>query len=304
MNDVYARRLADEVNFALSDNTKSQYNTAVGHIERAASKLDTDMSLPFDLSKTLNYVGFLLYERGVCAKTVNQYLSAVRMLHLCQGLDISCLRPPIVSLILRGREHWENVEKTLKQKPKRHAVTLKMMEYIKRAISEMPWTDEKILRVWAICCLLWNGSLRIHELLGKNKHEFDPLTTLCKEDIEIISERVGRESATLIRLHIKSPKERRIGTGVKLEIFENKTYCCPVRAWQKWRSEVVLDDGLPVFREEGSCFTGADFNRILTDLTSSFTDNTDGVIRPHSFRSGMASLMGLRGFSDKVCKID
>ena len=303
VNDDYARRLADDTNLALSDNTKSQYKTAIGHIDRAAAKLDTDMSLPFNLTKTLNYVGFLLYDREVCSKTVNQYLSAVRMLHLCQGLDISCLRPPVVALILKGREHWENVEKTLNQKPVRKAVTLIMMEFIKRAISEMSWSREMKRRVWVICCLLWSGSLRVHELLSKTKHEFDPLTTLCKEDVEILTTSVGGEVVTLVRLHLKSPKERRVGTGVKLEIFENKTYCCPVRAWQKWRTEVVLDERLPVFKQGDSCFTGTDFNRILTDLTSSFTNNTDGVIRPHSFRSGMASHMGLMGFSDKVSNV-
>ena len=50
--------------------------------------------------------------------------------------------------------------------------------------------------------------------------------------------------------------------------------------------------------ENQSCFTGQDFNKILTSLTKSITDGTDGVIKPHSFRSGVASEMGARGFSD------
>ena len=111
VNLDYAVRLAGEVNLALTNNTKSQYNTAVKHIDNTARHLEADMSLPFNLTKTLNYVGYLLYERKVTAKTVGQYLSGVRMLHLCQGLDISCLRPDILSLILKGREHWENLKK-------------------------------------------------------------------------------------------------------------------------------------------------------------------------------------------------
>ena len=39
----------------------------------------------------------------------------------------------------------------------------------------------------------------------------------------------------MLRIYIKSPKEKRIGTGVKLEIFGNCTFCCPVKAWEKWR---------------------------------------------------------------------
>ena len=71
-----------------------------------------------------------------------------------------------------------------------------------------------------------------------------------------------------------------------------------MRAWKKWRMRVSLKTGSPVFIEAGSCFTGRDFNTILTEMTRPLTNGTDGIIRPHSFRSGVASEMGLRGFSD------
>jgi hypothetical protein len=258
------------------------------------------MSLPFDVTKTLNYVGFLLEDRKVSSKTVNQYLSAVRMLHLCQGFDSSCLRPQIVSLILRGREHYENALDTLQRKPKRIAVTIKVLKFIKRKLTESGFTTEKQLRLWAICCLMWSGSLRVHEVLSKTRDLllFDPLTTLCTEDVEIIETEVDDQKKSLIRLHLKSPKENRIGKGVKLEIFENKTFCCPVKALKKWKSKVVLKENLPIFCEGKCCFTGSEFNKILTNITKQITDGTDGVIRSHSFRSGMATEMGLRGFSD------
>ena len=98
---------------------------------------------------------------------------------------------------------------------------------------------------------------------------------------------------------MKSPKEKRIGNGVKLEIFANGTFCCPVRAWLKWiKVPKNCKDNFPVFLEDNLCFTGKEFNKILTTITKNVTDGTDGVIRPHSFRSGVASEMGLRGFSD------
>ena len=113
--------------------------------------LGIDMSPPFTVTKTLNYVGYLLEERQCCSKTVNQYLSGIRMWHLAQGMDVSSLRPVIVSLILKGREHWENVESTLKRKPKRVAVTLSVMKYLKRVIREESWQDEKKLRITIQC---------------------------------------------------------------------------------------------------------------------------------------------------------
>ena len=148
VHSKYAGLLAEASNLALADNSKSQYKTAIKHIARAEEATGTDMSLPFDITKTLNYVGYLLGERNCQSKTVGQYLSAVRMLHLCKGMDTSCLRPPIVSLMLKGREHWDNVKKTLQKKPARVAATLKVMKYLKRRILESDWSEEKKLRIW------------------------------------------------------------------------------------------------------------------------------------------------------------
>ena len=61
---------------------------------------------------------------------------------------------------------------------------------------------------------------------------------------------------------------------------------------------VKLIPGAPVFMEKGVCFTGQDFNKILTHFTEEITNGSDGVIKPHSLRSGVASQMGIRGFTD------
>ena len=298
VNAKYINVLSGSANMALAKNTKSQYNTAIRHIERIEKELKIYMSLPFTTGKTLNYVGYLIEDRGCSSKTVGQYLSGIRMLHLCKGFDAASLRPPIINLILKGREHWDNVQKTLKNKPKRVPVTIKVLKFIKRKISESDWNAEKKLRVWLICCLMWNGSLRVHEVSSKTKDEYDPLTTLLSGDLELIHHEEQGEIKSLLRIHLKSPKERRVGNGVKLEIFENKTFCCPVRAWSKWIRFAKIEPGRPLFLDGNACFTGSKFNKILTEITQPITQGIDGVIRPHSFRSGVASEMGMRGFSD------
>ena len=134
VNTEFTEILAGAANLALTETSKSQYKTAAKHIKRCETYLNVDMSLPFTIQKTLNYVGFLLSVRKVSAGTVNQYLSGVRMLHLCQMMDPSCLRPGIIDLILKGQEHWENIQATLNMKPKRVAVTLGVMKYIKKKL--------------------------------------------------------------------------------------------------------------------------------------------------------------------------
>ena len=54
VNEKYTKLLSDAVNLALTDNTKSQYKTAIKHIERIEKELGIDMSLPFTIDKTLS----------------------------------------------------------------------------------------------------------------------------------------------------------------------------------------------------------------------------------------------------------
>ena len=111
--------------------------------------------MPFDLTKTLNYVGFLIEIRKVSAGTISQYLSALRFIHLVQGEDPSSLRPDIIKLILRGREHWDHVEETLENKITRVAITVPIMKFTKRSLVKMTCSEEEKLLVWAVCTTMF-----------------------------------------------------------------------------------------------------------------------------------------------------
>ena len=296
-----AGALAAAVNMGTSKATKDQYATAIRHVARAEECLGVKMQLAWNLSSTLNYVGFLLENRNCSARSVGCYLSGIRMWHLCNGFDQACLRPSIVNLVLKGREHFEEAEKTLKGKPRRAAMTIPMMKLLLRKIRESNMRKEMKCRLWLISCLMWNGSLRVSEVLSRGENEFDPLTTLCVGDITC-STLTTPESGIIevLQYSIKSPKERRIGNGVKLQIFANGGFCCPVRAWQVWRRMRILVEGRPMFmKTEDKCFTGKDFNKVLTKLLSEVTEGTDGVIKSHSFRSGVATEMGKLGCTEE-----
>ena len=301
LHKALAGPVAKAMNMGVSKATKDQYRTAVRHIGRAEKELGLELNLPWNVGQTLNYVGFLLEIRNCSSKTIGCYLSAIRMLHLCNGFDPETLRPNIVNLVLKGKEHYEEARATLERKPKRVAVTVQVMKLLLRKIKESEMSGEMKTRLWLICCLMWNASLRVSEVLSKQEREFDPLTTLCESDVECAKIEVSPgKYKEILRYHLKSPKERRIGNGIKLEIFENGSFCCPVRAWKVWRAKVVLKKDHPVFMDsEQKCFTGKAFNRILSKLTLCLTEGTDGMIKSHSFRSGMATEMGRMGFSEE-----
>ena len=291
--------LTEAVNMAITENTKSQYKTAMNHVERCKTYTNKNMDFPFDLSKTLNYVGFLMEVRKVSSNTISQYLSALRFLHLVEGADPSSLRPSIVTLILRGREHWEHVENTLSNKPKRVAITVPMMKYIKRSLINMPCSEEEKLLIWAVCTLMFCGSLRVHEILSKETVPC-PHSTLFHEDLQVTEISINGNKKTIIKLRLKSPKENRIGNGVCLEIFGNDTFMCPARALKKWLARTKTEPGKPLFRfPNKESFKGKDLKKILSKITDHLTEGSTGIVRSHSFRAAISTEMGLRGFSSE-----
>ena len=73
----------------------------------------------------------------------------------------------------------------LGNKEERIAVTVPVMKLLKRRIRKMKWPEAQKRLVWAVCCVGWNGSFRIHEILSKKKKEFDPLCTLLEKDTKL-----------------------------------------------------------------------------------------------------------------------
>ena len=136
------------------------------------------------------------------AKTCDKYLSGIRMLHLRKGFDVSVLRPAIVSLLLKGSEHFEDIENKLNNKEKRIRVTLTVMKLLKRRIKKINWPETKKRLVWALRCVAWNGSFRIHELLSRKREEFDPICTLLEQDVNLA--KINGVNVGILKIYLKT----------------------------------------------------------------------------------------------------
>ena len=88
----------------------------INHLKRCEKEKRVDLALPFDISKTLLYINYLLHDRNVKSNTCEKYLSGIRMYHLTMGFDAPVLRPAIVSLLLKGRENHDDVQAKLENK--------------------------------------------------------------------------------------------------------------------------------------------------------------------------------------------
>ena len=129
-----AQFLAEMANMGLSESSHKVYQTAINHLKRCENEKGVNLTVPFDIPKTLHYINYLLLDRNVKANTCEKYLSGIRMHHLTMGFDAPALRPAIISLLLKGRENHDDIQAKLENKAKRIAVTVPVMKLLKRRI--------------------------------------------------------------------------------------------------------------------------------------------------------------------------
>ena len=88
----------------------------------------------------------------------------------------------------------------------RAPVTVDMMKFFKKKLLEINWSISKKVLFWAVSCMAWSGSFRVHELLSREKTEFDPTVTLLWEDIKLDSMGINGREVEIISVFIKAQK--------------------------------------------------------------------------------------------------
>ena len=300
MSDSVCELLAKKSNGSLASSTWRKYGVAQGHLVKASKDLNVRFSFPFSASMTLNFIGYLLI-RGLQANTIETYLSGIRNAHIVRGVDPHHLKDEIVKCVIKGHENTGRVELP---KSVRLPVTIDDLIVFRRNLSKLDihWRD-KIL-YWTVCTWCFAGSFRIHEILSLKENEYDPAQTLLHGDIKMSSISVDGETREVIMVRIKNPKEGR-GRSVTVELFENKSFWCPVTAYKKlllaWgnrpKGSVPFSSG-----SSGKLLTGRRFNEILQTISHARGLSLGGVFKSHSFRSGIPSLMARAGYPDHEIK--
>jgi hypothetical protein len=98
------------------------------------------------------------------------------------------------------------------------------------------------------------------------------------------------------------PKEDRKGEQLVVDVFQNDSDICPVRAVKKWRAVTAgAGEDQPAFAfESGWPVTSSNFNAVLRERLEGVLEGIK--ITSHSFRIGAASRMGELGVSDEEIK--
>ena len=89
----------------------------------------------------------------------------------------------------------------------RALITLKIMKLLKAEIKNWEESRGNKFIAWTTCTIAFSGCLRIHEILCKSKHEFEPDLTLLGKDIMLKKTSEQRKTTKIIQILIKSLKE-------------------------------------------------------------------------------------------------
>ena len=124
--------LQEASNHSVAATTWASYATAERHIARAEKHSGVQITFPFSLKSVLAYVGFLLCPkeeggRGLQGKSVEKYLSALRLIHMQKGFFEPYIRPEIIKQITRGACNRDQIVKRMEGKAEKMAMTPEIM---------------------------------------------------------------------------------------------------------------------------------------------------------------------------------
>ena len=287
--------------YGLAKSTWSAYKTAERQLGKCQKEKKTDMSLPLSKEKTVVFIDWLIRDRKVKATTINSYLSGIRQLHISRGMDPPNLRPAAVNLLLKGKQHLDNIEERKWGSPGRLPVTITILKLLKAGLIRADMDNVTKILTWTVCCMAFHGSFRIHELLCQVEDKFDPDFTLLRKDVKLFRREEGPDR---LEVTLKCPKESKRGKKVVVDLFETKGETCPIAAFKKWEKNVRGKENEPAFIDAiGRPLTGRRLNKIVKSLLESHINYKTGKITSHSFRAGMASLLAAKGFEEEEIKI-
>ena len=175
---VIVETLRVAANHSVAANTWASYATAERHIARAEKVTGVNITFPFSLKSLLAYVGFLLAPkvdggRGLQGKSVEEYLSAIRLLHMQKGFFEPYIRPEIIKQITRGAVIRDQVAKRMEGKAEKMAMTVELMYKLKISLRDSRFSKSRRRIIWVSSTLCWSGALRVHEILARETTKFE-----------------------------------------------------------------------------------------------------------------------------------
>ena len=233
-----------------------------------------------------------LHMCGLSHATIKTYLSAVRHMHIANGLkEPKIAQMPKLKLVEKGIKR-RGAETCTKRE--RLPITPSILTQLRALWAPRAREYESIL-MWAVCCTAFFGFFRLGELLETTPHS---KVSIQVRDVTVDSP----ANPTIVSLRLRRSKTDQFGKGVDIHLGRTMQDVCPVTALLAYLAVRGGVDG-PLFRcEAGTALTKQDFiNKLRTALLS--LGLSEKVYAGHSFRIGAATTAAEVGSEDSTIKL-
>ena len=264
------------------------------HISSCRS-LGIPLTFPWSRSDSLMFAAFL-GEQGLAASTISTYCGCLSSLH--SALGYAYLRPPTLSRVIKGLSHMNRDVKTA---DKRVHVTPQQLAHLRdRVLASSPLAPATRAMCWLAFSWMWHGSLRVSEVAAPSSRSFSRESTLRGRDIQVkaLEGQPGKEYILITLRDFKHSTKPAV-----VELLPTGQPTCPVRAYRDVFGAGSPDPDSPLVKTApGRYISSRLLNSILTE-TFKDTLPPGQVIKNHSLRMGIPSLMGSRGYSESQISI-
>ena len=215
---------------------------------------------------------------------INVHLAAIKFFAQVNGFSDNITSCNRLYRLIRGIKHAQAGKFG---KPKRLPITPALL----RSLCSNMWNSSTIyedkLMLWAAMLTAFFGFLRVSEYTSDHVKAFDPVRTLCCQDISIID-----TSPRAIDLQIKASKCDPFRSGITVRLTENKSLLCPVNALKEF-SKVHPSKKGPLFAfQDGRYLTRKSWSTLLSKFKPAHLKN----LSSHSFRIGAATTAAAAGY--------
>ena len=156
--------LVEAGNFGLAATSWKTYETVSRHVIACQNDIGRRLPMPFSVGDVLTFLAWLVQRRGVRAKTVQVYLSGLRMLHFQSGFFEVQLQSQIVKHMIVGLKQKDLLRDKLEGKKGRLPVTLRVLRQIRVKLQRANLPLHRKRLIWAVCALGFSGSFRAAEV--------------------------------------------------------------------------------------------------------------------------------------------
>ena len=294
--------LVEAANHALTVNTHSSYQSALKMWTTCTLETGISGSFPVKEQEVMIFTAWLL-SRGVCGATINCYLSGLRTAQLAAGINPPPMRTEILKTVLTGQNNLDNYKKRTGLTRTRAPVTPTILRLLKAELKRSKLCRHDQLLLWSVCTLMFFGGFRCHELLSKASSFFDPAYTLLGEDVLMAPVVINDVEINTIQIKLKCEKTNKSAESSIVDIYASGNDLCAVKAYQKFIAVASPVPKKPAFMlQNRKPLTGRALNSYIKEFLGTHLDTEARFFSSHSFRAGLASMIGNLGFTENQIK--